>query len=112
MVTGGFRTQAVMEAALASGEVDLIGLARPLAIEPDLPNRLLQGSDVSSSVHPISTGIEAVDKLFPLEITWYTQQLHRMGNRQDPALDLGAWSAILFTLKDLGRHGLRRVRAK
>ena len=44
MVTGGFRTRAAMEGALAAGEVDLIGIARPLCIDPALPNALLAGT--------------------------------------------------------------------
>ena len=43
MVTGGFRTHAGMEAALASGACDLIGLARPMCLLPDLPAQLLNG---------------------------------------------------------------------
>jgi hypothetical protein len=41
MVTGGFRTRAGMEAALASGDTDLIGLARPFCTHPDSARRLL-----------------------------------------------------------------------
>ncbi len=37
ILTGGFRTRAAMEDALAKGEADLIGLSRPLICEPDLP---------------------------------------------------------------------------
>ncbi len=36
MVTGGFRSRAGMEAALASGDTNLIGLARPFCLDPDL----------------------------------------------------------------------------
>ena len=43
MLTGGIRTRAAMEQLLADGGVDLIGLGRPLAIEPDLAARLLAG---------------------------------------------------------------------
>ncbi|NBB92651.1 MAG: NADH:flavin oxidoreductase [Gammaproteobacteria bacterium] len=42
MVTGGFRTRAAMEAAVGDG-VAMIGLARPLCIQPDAPARLLSG---------------------------------------------------------------------
>ena len=41
MVTGGFRSRAGMEEALASGACDLIGLARPLCVDPDLPGKLI-----------------------------------------------------------------------
>lgn len=43
MVTGGFRTRAGMEAALAGGDTDVIGLARPFCTHPDVARRLLAG---------------------------------------------------------------------
>jgi len=42
MVTGGFRTVAAMEAALDEG-VAMIGLGRPLCLDPDAPAKLLRG---------------------------------------------------------------------
>jgi 2,4-dienoyl-CoA reductase-like NADH-dependent reductase (Old Yellow Enzyme family) len=44
MVTGGFRSRAVMEHALATGAADVIGLGRPLCVETDGPARLLGGA--------------------------------------------------------------------
>jgi 2,4-dienoyl-CoA reductase-like NADH-dependent reductase (Old Yellow Enzyme family) len=38
MLTGGFKTRAQAQEAVMSGAVDVIGLARALALEPDLPN--------------------------------------------------------------------------
>jgi len=43
MVTGGFRTRAGMEAALASGDTDVIGIGRPFCTHPDVARRLLPG---------------------------------------------------------------------
>ncbi len=43
MVTGGFRSRAGMEEALASGACDVIGIARPLCVKPDIPAQLLSG---------------------------------------------------------------------
>ncbi|MEX6633555.1 NADH:flavin oxidoreductase/NADH oxidase family protein [Hyphococcus lacteus] len=43
MVTGGFRSRAGMEDALASGACDLCGIARPLCVNPDVPNELMRG---------------------------------------------------------------------
>jgi 2,4-dienoyl-CoA reductase-like NADH-dependent reductase (Old Yellow Enzyme family) len=43
MVTGGFRTRAAMDAALASGAADLIGIGRPLCVDPDICTKLLSG---------------------------------------------------------------------
>lgn len=41
MVTGGFRTREGMESALASGDTDVIGIARPFCTHPDVARRLL-----------------------------------------------------------------------
>ncbi|MFN0024300.1 MAG: NADH:flavin oxidoreductase/NADH oxidase family protein [Parvularculaceae bacterium] len=43
MVTGGFRSRAGMDEALSGGAVELIGLARPLCVDPDAPRKLLSG---------------------------------------------------------------------
>jgi 2,4-dienoyl-CoA reductase-like NADH-dependent reductase (Old Yellow Enzyme family) len=37
-LTGGFKTRAQAEDAVASGAVDIVGLARALVLEPELPN--------------------------------------------------------------------------
>jgi 2,4-dienoyl-CoA reductase-like NADH-dependent reductase (Old Yellow Enzyme family) len=42
MVTGGFRSRAAMDEALEAG-VAMIGIARPLCVDPDAPRRLLTG---------------------------------------------------------------------
>jgi 2,4-dienoyl-CoA reductase-like NADH-dependent reductase (Old Yellow Enzyme family) len=43
MVTGGFRSRAGMEDAISSGACDICGIARPLCVDPDAPNRLMSG---------------------------------------------------------------------
>lgn len=110
MVTGGFRTSAFMQATLASGDVDLIGLARPLAIEPDLPNRLLSNQDVTSAVRPLTTGFGFLDKLVPLEIVWYSQQLKRMGAGREPDPKRGVYGTVVSTIGTVGLESLKRVR--
>lgn len=82
VVTGGFRTAKGMAQAIESGAVDMVGLARILAIEPDAPQKLLAGKAASQQVKPITTGIHAIDKLGLLEISWYTGQLKRIGRGQ------------------------------
>ncbi|NHB57816.1 NADH:flavin oxidoreductase/NADH oxidase family protein [Acinetobacter shaoyimingii] len=88
MVTGGFRTAKGMNDALDSGACDFIGLARPLAVETDLPERLIAGQDVRYAVKPIKTGIPFVDKMAIMEIIWYAAQFKAIGEgrRPDPKL--------------------------
>ena len=79
VVTGGFRSAQGMAQAIESGAVDMVGLARMLAIEPDAPKKLLVGKPTVHTVKPITTGIKMIDKLGLLEISWYTGQLKRIG---------------------------------
>ena len=84
VVTGGFRTARAMAQAIESGAVDMVGLARILAIEPDAPLRLLAGQPTAYQVKPITTGLRVIDKLGLLEISWYTGQLRRIGRGEAP----------------------------
>jgi len=43
MVTGGFRTAAGMASAIALDGVDVVGLGRPLCVDPGAPGKLLRG---------------------------------------------------------------------
>ena len=84
MVTGGFRTVQGMNAALESGACDFIGIARPLAVETDLTDRLIAGQDVKYAVNPIKTGIPFVDKMAIMEIIWYAAQFKAIGEGKAP----------------------------
>lgn len=79
VVTGGFRSAKGMAQAIDSGAVDMVGLARILAVEPDAPKRLLSGKNPVQAVRPIKTGIPPIDRMGLLEISWYTGQLKRIG---------------------------------
>lgn len=45
MTVGGFKTRAQAVAAVESGAVDVVGLARALVLDPDLPARWVAGED-------------------------------------------------------------------
>ncbi|GAC1383385.1 MAG: NADH:flavin oxidoreductase/NADH oxidase family protein [Marmoricola sp.] len=83
MLTGGFRTAEAMSDAVATGAVDLVGLGRPLTVEPDVPRGLLDGTVTASHVRPRRSGIRLVDSL--TELTSYTVQMWRMGAGREPA---------------------------
>ncbi len=99
MVTGGFRTRAGMEEALNQGALDLIGLARPLALDPDY-SRIIREDRQPAHLPPVRvrTGIPLVDRLALMEVAWYTRQLHRLahGKKARPEHPLLAFVAIAF----------------
>ncbi|NIF39382.1 NADH:flavin oxidoreductase/NADH oxidase family protein [Burkholderia sp. Tr-862] len=114
MVTGGFRTAAGMNAALDSSALDVVGLARLLAIDPDAPAALLQGRDSLQQVQPISTGLKAVDRLGIMEVLWYTRQLKRIARGREPRPDEGGLAAFLKSAfsSGWGTFRTRRLRAR
>jgi 2,4-dienoyl-CoA reductase-like NADH-dependent reductase (Old Yellow Enzyme family) len=94
MLTGGFRTAAAMNRALASGAVDVIGMARPLIVEPDLPRRLLDGRAAGAAHDQIRMRGKVTDDL--LQGTWYARQLRRLAAGREPDPRLGRWSSIVI----------------
>lgn len=113
MVTGGFRTSAGMNAALRSGALDIVGVARLMAIDPDAPAALLQGRDSPQRVRPITTGIKAVDRMGLMEVVWYTRQLARIAQGGRPRPGESGLAAFLKGLlrSQWGNYRTRRLRA-
>ena len=109
MLTGGFRSLAGMNAALADGSVDVIGLGRPLCVDPDLPLRLLDGTAETVSLPPRRVGVPEFDAI--LEVFWYTQQLHRIAAGEDPNPTRGNWAALCEALWNNGIDTFRRKRS-
>jgi hypothetical protein len=93
MLTGGLRTARAMREIVGSA-VDVIGMARPLIAEPDLPARLLDGrSDAATVVLPRLRSQLADDIL---QIGWYQRQFRRMGQGQAPDARLGRWTSVVL----------------
>ena len=113
MVTGSFRTAEGMNAALRSGALDIVGLARLMAIDPDAPAALLQGRDSTQRVRPITTGIKPVDRMGIMEILWYTRQLRRIAEGGNPRPGESGLMAFLKSLmqSSWGTYRTKRMRA-
>lgn len=112
-VTGGFRTAPVMAKALADNSLDMIGMARPLAVDPEYADKLLRNEVPDVTIKPITTGIKFVDKLALMEVSWYNRQLRRMAKGRDPKPDeSGLMSFIKVMVSTVYRTGqTRRLRA-
>lgn len=77
MVTGGFRTLSGMVGALASEELDLIGIGRPFVADPSIGRRLISG-EVERAPTP-----ETSLAIFHL-MQWFNMQIERMGDGLEP----------------------------
>lgn len=112
VVTGGFRSVAGMNQALATGALDMVGIARLMAIEPDAPLRLLAGQESLHQVKPITTGVKAVDRMALMEVMWYGRQLRRLGNGKEPKPQESGFKSLLAALLENGWGTFRtRLRA-
>lgn len=92
MLTGGLRTPEVMEEVLASGAVDVIGIARPLALDPDFCRKAMAGEVERAPDAEIRTGLRMVDDL--LQSVWHQEQFKLMAAGKEPDLQLSKWLAL------------------
>ncbi len=111
VVTGGFRSEKAMTDAVAQDEIDMVGIAKPLALIPDLPNQIFQGTYETIQLKPMKTGVKSIDKAASmLEIVWYEQQLARIGNGKPPKPDHSVWLALLHTITTNGTTVFKKRR--
>ncbi|MBV1881787.1 MAG: NADH:flavin oxidoreductase/NADH oxidase family protein [Pseudomonadales bacterium] len=112
-VTGGFRTTTGMADALALDNLDMIGIARPLVVDPNYPKKILAGQAKSNPIQARSTGIKFIDNLGLMEVAWYTRQLHRMGQGKAPKPNEGTLGSLVKVLltSSFKTFKTRRLRA-
>ena len=106
MVTGGFRTVAGMAQALEAGELDVVGLGRPLIADPMTPAKLLAG-EMEVAPRP-----EAQLELLHI-LGWFNMQIERLADGLEPDLTLtGAEASAQFRRIEAGNMaGLAAHRA-
>lgn len=107
MVTGGFRTRVAMEEALASGAIDVIGLARPFVVSPLIAKALLKGDvesvpNVEEKLARKPYWIGPRSPLFLCRLIniqgqqgWFYHQLRRMGKGKAPDLSMGVLKGLI-----------------
>ena len=117
-VTGGFRSRAAMHEAVNVGECDVIGLGRPTATTTDAANVVLAGRIETLASHQVRTGmrgflgkfvdLKSLDGI--LELSWHTDQLHRIGAGLSPDLNRGRIATTLAMLRRNGTVSFARKR--
>ena len=98
MLTGGFKTRAQAEAAVAEGAADMVGLARALALDPALPRAWQAGGQDS----PVFPSFEAPPE--GAVTAWYTMRLTTLGTDRaaEEAPDVAA-ALRAYDARDAGR---------
>ena len=123
MVTGGFRSRAVMEHAIEAGEIDLVGLARPLCTQPDCSKHLIEQSieQLDDYENGLVLGkafwgnnsslnlIKAINSFG--QVGFYYWQIIRLSNGLAPDTSLRVFKSFLKHMWNDARLNIRRKRA-
>lgn len=110
-ITGGFRSRATMQEALASGDVEVIGLARPFCADPETPNKLLEGRidqvetrQESLRLGPWLLGLNSPAPMLRAmnmmaQMGWCYEQIVNMAEGRALNPDIGPWRALRDTFR-------------
>lgn len=121
MATGGFRTRAAMEQAIEEGAADIIGLARPLCVDPAGAMHLLSGTGalprperelalLPGWMAPLRS-IKMVRALDGFAVQyWYYSQINALGQKGHTAPDRSVFSAMR-EVEGHAAHWLKAYRA-
>lgn len=93
MLTGGLRDVDLMNQIVADGTVDLIGLARPFALQPDLAKQLLAGKSLLDPAKIPAVGYKPVDAY--LQLAWHAAQFRRISSGQQPKAIKGLFRTLI-----------------
>jgi len=123
MVSGGWRSPALMEAALSRGELDVLGIARPFCLQPDFPVRLLAGAGdpLPTPERRLRFGPGPLGPTSPsanlrafnsqVSIAWFYRQIERLGAGREPetAPGVGAFILVRYVAREAWRAERRRL---
>jgi len=122
MVTGGFRSRDAMEAAIGDDGVDVIGLGRPLVLDPDGAAHLLEGmaERLESRDDDLVIGGGLLGPRSPISflrdlnawaaLGWYYEHIYALADGKQPDRSLSAFRALLAYDRTEGAAARRLVR--
>nr|WP_242590343.1 NADH oxidase [Enterococcus sp. MSG2901] len=113
LVTGGFKSLTGMAHAVSNQETDLVGLARAIALIPDLPNQAAAGNFHEINLEMLSTGIKSLDKKAGsyIGLSYYEMQMSRIAENKQVLRTKNAWIPLWFAFKTQGLSILLPQRA-
>ncbi len=122
MVTGGFRSVEAMRLAVENDGVDVIGLGRPMVIDPEAPRKLLSGTvtrlfsrDDDLVIGPGLFGPRSpISFLRDLNawgsLGWYYEHMYSLADGKEPDLALSPFKALLSYDRTEGKTAKALVR--
>lgn len=114
VVTGGIRSINAMNTLLNDNTTDFIGIARPLTIDPNIPNKIKQGTYTIVETTRVSTGVKKLDKIFGslLGIVYYQVLMQNIAKGKEPKATKNAWPSLIQAVYNQGLAVLFSQRAK
>ena len=114
VVTGGIRSINAMNTLLNDNTTDFIGIARPLTIDPNIPNKIKQGTYTILETTRVSTGVKKLDKIFGslLGIVYYQVLMQNIAKGKEPKATKNAWPSLIQAVYNQGLAVLFPQRAK
>lgn len=114
IVTGGIRSINAMNTLLNDNTTDFIGIARPLTIDPNIPNKIKQGTYTIVETTRVSTGVKKLDKIFGslLGIVYYQVLMQNIAKGKEPKATKNAWPSLIQAVYNQGLAVLFPQRAK
>ncbi len=106
MLTGGMRTRAVMEQAIDSGAVDVVGIARPICFTPDLPKKLLAGGEGAEKLDRPRASVDVLEAA--AETGFYVAQIARIADGRPPTREMSTNAAALSYVSSDFSRGVKR----
>jgi len=94
MLTGGFRTISTMEQSIKEEELDVIGIARPFTLIPDLPNQIFENRLTALDIPTPRTGMKLLDNSGFVDIKWHEIHIHRLGKGKKPNPKISPFAVI------------------
>jgi 2,4-dienoyl-CoA reductase-like NADH-dependent reductase (Old Yellow Enzyme family) len=108
MITGGFRSFKGCNEALESGDLDIIGMARPFVTNLDDIPAFLEGKIPKLENQIIRTGIKAIEDA--AEGGYYARQIIRTSKNKKYKSKLNAlWSSVFLILNEFKKSLLRKI---